>query len=281
MWGHSAVGKVIYSVIGERHPNLVCAVPASGSLGFKYWNYFYGGVPQRHYWEGLRNVGFGTFVEEILEQHPAYDWIYDLLDGLFDRSQVDIPLLFITGWYDTHPDLKIGTFSELRTEGKQFFNDMKLIVGPWHHVAFDELVQGELEFPEAVDYARQKELQFFDYYLRGQMDNGWDQEPTIRYFQMGSNTWKSASEWPPEVQTTYYYLQQGKRLVETAPGDTADPDLFIYNPFDPVPTTGGSSLIELIRIGTPIPPGHPTLDVRAGPYDLRQTIERHSVVQSR
>ena len=65
---------------------------------------------------------------------------------------------------------------------------------------------------------------------------------------MGDDVWRDENEWPlARAQTTSYYLHSGGNantlhgdgsLSPGAPGDEA-PDVFLYNPANPVPTRGG------------------------------------------
>jgi putative CocE/NonD family hydrolase len=90
-------------------------------------------------------------------------------------------------------------------------------------------------------------FRWFDYWLKG-IDNGVLDEPPVRVFVMGDNVWREEQEWPlARAQNTSYYLHsQGKAnsssgdgsLSPEAPGEEP-PDVYLYNPADPVPTRGG------------------------------------------
>ncbi|MBM4043991.1 MAG: CocE/NonD family hydrolase, partial [Planctomycetes bacterium] len=270
MWGHSAVGSVQFKVALEKPPHLVCAVPASGTIGAPYEQYYHGGVLKKNYLDVLLGVGHEKYAnKDLLLAHPAKDVFWTLADLSFDRSRVDLPMLFITGWFDNNHDCKVAAFKELRTERKRHFGDMKLIIGPWHHAAFGKKRQGALEFAEAEEYTSQETLRFFDYYLRDRKDNGWGNEPPVRYLQMGANTWRHAPDWPPTYAEQVYYLRAGGQLALDKPGQE-EPDTFVYDPHDPVPTVGGSN-VELKAIVKQKRLQDMSLD--AGPQDLRERVE--------
>ena len=74
-------------------------------------------------------------------------------------------------------------------------------------------------------------------------------EPPIRLFVMGENRWRwlNTNGLSPEPESVNYYLHsQGQAnstngdgtLSPQPPGDEP-PDVFLYNPADPVPTRGG------------------------------------------
>jgi putative CocE/NonD family hydrolase len=72
----------------------------------------------------------------------------------------------------------------------------------------------------------------------------------VRYYEMGSNLWRSSSAWPPAgARTLELFLHSGGRanslsgngtLSDTPPADES-PDIFVYDPAEPVPSIGGSS----------------------------------------
>jgi putative CocE/NonD family hydrolase len=75
------------------------------------------------------------------------------------------------------------------------------------------------------------------------------EEAPVRIFVMGDNVWRDEQEWPlARAQDTSYYLHsEGKAnslngngsLTTEAPAQE-QPDVFLYNPEDPVPTRGGA-----------------------------------------
>lgn len=91
-------------------------------------------------------------------------------------------------------------------------------------------------------------LRYYDYHLKGE-DNGVADEKPVRIFVMGANEWRYEDAWPLDrAQPTRYYLRSGGRantlngdgaLSLDAPAGDEPPDVFVYNPMDPVPTSGG------------------------------------------
>jgi putative CocE/NonD family hydrolase len=73
--------------------------------------------------------------------------------------------------------------------------------------------------------------------------------PKVRYFTMGSNKWQSAETFPPAgaQPMTFYLSSNGKAntlngdgaLVSTPPAND-QPDRFVYDPMNPVPSYGGN-----------------------------------------
>jgi predicted acyl esterase len=267
MWGVSAVGAVQYEVAAEKPPHLVCIVPASANLGNPYGQFYHGGVLQRRYVDIMGAAGHVG--ARLVTAHPTPDDFWRLAAERIDARRIDLPVLFVTGWYDTNTDLKIGTFQRLRRSAQRYGSTMKLVIGPWLHTSIGKRAQGALEYPAAEGYADRQSMRFFDYWLRDERKNGWDAEPAVRYFQMGEDRWESAPDWPPATTGPSYYLRAGGRLTLEPPAGDEAPDSFIHDPGDPVPTVGGS-LIEVRKAELQLP---------AGPQDLRPKIEaRRDVV---
>jgi hypothetical protein len=111
----------------------------------------------------------------------------------------------------------------------------KLIIGPWNHPGLGKRKMGEIDFgPQAELDLQLMMIRWFDYWLKDQ-DNGVIEEPSARYFVMGSGKWKNASTWPPEdLNEATYYLQSEKQLGVDASGEGED--TYRYDPADPMPT---------------------------------------------
>jgi len=60
---------------------------------------------------------------------------------------------------------------------------------------------------------------------------------------MGIDRWRTESDWPiPDTQHRSYFLHGDGALSLQAPGEEP-PDIFVYNPFQPVPTIGGQVVL--------------------------------------
>jgi putative CocE/NonD family hydrolase len=91
-------------------------------------------------------------------------------------------------------------------------------------------------------------FRWYDYWLKGN-DNGIMNEPPVRIFVMGDDVWRDEQEWPlARAQETKYFLHSAGKANSrhgdgslSAQGPTEEsPDVFLYNPADPVPTVGGA-----------------------------------------
>jgi hypothetical protein len=89
---------------------------------------------------------------------------------------------------------------------------------------------------------------------------------------MGKNAWQDEYEWPPvRIRYTNYYLHSSGNIDTTPPGKDEKPDIYDYDPSNPVPTIGGNHSIG------PYNPGLYEL-AKPGPYDQRILETRDDVM---
>jgi hypothetical protein len=191
----------------------------------------------------------------------------------------DIPMMHITGWYDSYAG---GTIANYLGLSKVKTSPMKLLVGPWLHARNTQSHAGDVEFgAEAAipDFHEGMHLRWFDRFLKGR-SNGVTEEPPAQIFVMGTGDghkdrngrlyhggyWKTVASWPlPETRFTNYYFHAGGLLQTRAPAADAPPTVYTYDPRDPVPTIGGgfSSTTGLAAPGA--------FDQRERPFDRDRT----------
>jgi uncharacterized protein len=166
----------------------------------------------------------------------------------------DIPMMHITGWYDSYTGGTIANYLGLSKVKK---SPMRLLVGPWLHSRNTQSSAGEVEFgPDAAipDFNEGMHLRWFDHFLK-KRDNGVSKEPPAQIFVMGTGNghkdkngrlyhggaWRTVASWPlPNTQFTEYYFHQGGGLKPQPPAGNLPPTVYTYDPRDPVPTIGGS-----------------------------------------
>lgn len=189
--------------------------------------------------------GLADWYWEIL-RHPddGPHWWRWSVSRVYD--QIDVPILHITSWYDSHQSGVLRMFGGVRAQGRstRCREAQRLIVGPWMH-GEPYLAQrqfGEIDFgPEAPIDLHGWRLRWYDYWLKG-VETGILDGPSVRLFLMGTNRWLGCSAWPP-TDVTYrpLYLAsgdqpgQGSLTFEAPPADDP-PDTFTYDPAEPVPS---------------------------------------------
>jgi putative CocE/NonD family hydrolase len=154
-------------------------------------------------------------------------------------------------------------------------------MGPWSHGLPTNNQVGTVDFGIRsgqnlsvlqFDLDRQI-LRFFDHWLKG-VDNGLASEPPVRLFVTGENVWRTEQEWPlARSRSTSYYLHSGGRansikgdgqLSQSEPA-AERPDIYLYDPYRPVPTRGGGLCCYMAQT----PPG---------PFDQGQVEAREDVL---
>jgi predicted acyl esterase len=262
-WGPSALGKIQFQTAKENPPHLTCCVPLVSGCQFSYSEYFPGGVYRKEYVDQLDNLGFG--LSTFLLNNPFYSntWQYVENANYYPQS-IQVPTYMIGGWYDHNVELMMQLFSGIQTLSPVAVqNKHKLMMGPWAHGGFGTAqvgtcTQGQLTYDEACGWSDSLALRFFDYHLRN-IANNWETEPAIKYFQMGENTWQSAATWPPTGTTPIkLYFNSNNQLSRDLPTSANDSAVIVYDPRDPSPTVGGSTLRQ---------------DLDQGPYDQAPVVE--------
>ena len=194
-----------------------------------------------------RELGRTNTVWRKWLEHSTFDdyWKRLSLDGYF--SQIDLPVLHITGWFDGDQWGELyywhGMMAESPAADRQW-----LLSGPWDHAGTRTPQQrlGGRDFgPDAVPDMNAIHLRFFDRWLKG-IDNGADWDRAVRIFAMGQNDWRDADAWPlPGTTMTPFYFHSdgaantlagnGSLSLEPPAGDEPG-DSYIYNPDDPTPS---------------------------------------------
>jgi putative CocE/NonD family hydrolase len=90
----------------------------------------------------------------------------------------------------------------------------------------------------------------------------------VRIFVMGRNVWRDEDAWPlPRAAPTRLHLRAGGRLAWEPPAAGEERDAYVFDPLDPVPTTGGQTYLPGVWITK-----------YAGPHDERDAEARPDVL---
>ena len=177
--------------------------------------------------------------------------------------EVNVPIFHIGSWYDIFQEGAWNNFSGISALGGPLARgNQKLLMGPWGHLfPYTQPTTkgtGDIDFgPNAAIDLMNEQRRWFDHWLKG-VDTGIMREPKVSLFVMGENRWRTAQEWPPQgVQYTPWYLHgngnansaAGDGSLSRQPPEMEAADHFVYDPADPVPTLGGSTLIIPLGVG--------------------------------
>ncbi|MBI4763487.1 MAG: CocE/NonD family hydrolase [Deltaproteobacteria bacterium] len=208
-------------------------------------------------------------VEAILALFKTEEGLY------WDYSRVKVPCFHASGWYDLFSGSLFTNFLNMRRKGGSDLarKGQHAFCGPWVHARYLLPYAGDLHFGPLArgisSFAKEHHIAFFDKYMKGENI----EIPAVRYFVIGLDQWKKAEEWPlSQTDWQRFYLHSGGR-AQTASGDgllsredpaNEPPDIFIYDPLNPVPTLGGRNL--------------PTGRLVPGPIDQTPIEKRHDVL---
>jgi uncharacterized protein len=230
-------------------------------------------LPLREWGERLKSGA--PYLAQYLH-HSTFDAYWAQTDLRPRLGEVEAPMLHVGSWYDVFQYDTLTMFSGLRAKARseEARRAQHLIMGPWAHLLPYSVPTskgtGEIDFgPEASIELHDLQLRWFDHFLKGNA-NGVIDQPPVRLFVMGENRWRDENEWP--LARTHYtkVFLRGEGLANsldgdgtlsmTPPGDEPA-DRYSYDPNNPVPTRGGT-----------------TLGIRSGVYDQREIERRDDVL---
>jgi len=172
-------------------------------------------------------------------------------------TEVSVPVLSITGWYDDVQRGSMRNFTLLTSPEApaQVRDNQWLVVGPWDH----RCTRTRSRQLGAIDFGPGAETDLPELerdWLASVLGRQAEPPAPVRLFVMGENAWREEQEWPlARTRWTRYFLASdgdantrhgGGQLRREdgvartgAPGTDAagdpPPDVFSYDPADPVP----------------------------------------------
>ena len=188
--------------------------------------------------QSLQSAGLTGLLRGLLDPGPGNlpaDWsAYP--------AEIDVPALYLGGWFDIFTQATLDSYSTLRSHGRP----AKLLIGPWTHGNMTSTI-GDLDLGAAAALPSIDpdglQLRWFDRWLKG-IDNGIDREPPVRVFRTGENRWLELPDWPPaDTHEQPLFLQPGGGLAPSAPAAGGGSTRYIYDPLNPAPTLGGNTLM--------------------------------------
>lgn len=165
------------------------------------------------------------------------------------------PSFWFVSWYDVSSGPNIELFNHARTNAKdQATRDAQyLIIAPTLHCAFTRATENTVVGERSVGDARlnynEQIYDWFDMWLKGEKTNFVEKYPRVQYYTMGINKWQASDTFPPAgVETTTFYLNSegnanslyGAGKLDLKKPGKDNPDHFVYDPMNPVPSYGGN-----------------------------------------
>ncbi len=194
----------------------------------------------------LQDDGLPTYVHDWM-QHREPGEYWTLQDISMRLARIAIPALHMAGWFDLYLEGSIAGYLALRDgAGSAFARESQyLIAGPWVHIPWGDRA-GEMNCGPGANLDTDAILlRWLDHWLKDSGD--FQGEPRVRYFVLGANAWRSASEWPARGSCRIHLHSHGNAnsrkgdgwLSRAAPADEEPNDLFVHDPEVPVAAPGG------------------------------------------
>jgi hypothetical protein len=179
-------------------------------------------------------------------QHmPPY---FDLLIDPYDKEEavakseaefasIMVPTYTGSGWYGytykTHLNGAQNWFREISAPKKLMFAGPAHLERPFHSL------HSEI-------------LRWHDHWLKG-LDTGIMAEPPVKFWVMGANAWRTASDWPlPETQWTKFYLKSWERLSVTPAAPSSAESVLEPDSFVQMPPTQTNTIQKLRYLSEPL-----------------------------
>ena len=192
-------------------------------------------APDSHYHDWLR--------------HSEPDHYWQQLSPQAHLQAIDLPMLHIGGWFDTHLS---GTWRFYKELAARSLHPQQLIVGPWAHLPWGRRVGGLDYGAEANNGIDRLQIRWFDHLLKG-IDTGLLEQQPVCLFEIGQNQWRRFAQMPHSpvrygLSTTGLaamderegkLVREPQKAPQKEPQQAETPDTFVHDPWRPVPSQGG------------------------------------------
>ena len=208
--------------------------------GYNYFKNFGGLKETADSYEKNLNTRI-KFWDEMM-QHPNYDQYWKDRNVLTKLKGIKAAVMTVGGWYDNE-DLygALQTYQHIERQNPGIFN--VLVMGPWFHGGWersegDFLGTAYFGSKTSLDYRKNYELPFFNYFLKDKGDISNIKETNL--FDTGSHEWKNFETYNPTngVDTALYLTANGGLTFSTdALNAASGSDEYVSDPMKPVPYT--------------------------------------------
>lgn len=196
-----------------------------------------------------------------------------------DNMKIDKPGLWFMSWFDVSVSPNLAAYNHVRaTAPKNVADQQYAIIAPVLHCAFTRATEhtmiGDLDVGDArFDYDGLV-YGWFDKWLKGVDSPAVDKQAKVMYYTLGENKWHNTTTWPPVGAVTRDLFFTSGGQANTLYGDgkltlqppaSDQPDRFLYDPMNPVPTLGGGGCCQ-------------GPSVKFGSFDQRPQLARNDIL---
>ncbi len=283
-------GVWLYGVDTPYRPELPRDIDDATRARVAEYNDFAAAKPKVDWPKHIRHLPFNALHSSLGEPRATFD---DFIartpadpawrkGGLYhDDMGWGVPALWFNSWYDVSIGPNLELFNHARNAGtdREASANQYAVIAPVTHCAYARMgpktVVGERDMGDTSFDVDGAVFGWFDRWLKGDGKAFTASTPNVRYFLMGANVWKTATQWPPaEARPMRFYLRSGGAAnslngdgrLDTAAAPAGEPaDRYRYDPMNPTQTMGGA---DCCNGGT----------VQPGAFDQRPVEARNDVL---
>ncbi|MBN1422835.1 MAG: CocE/NonD family hydrolase [Planctomycetes bacterium] len=266
--GISGPGIALNMMAPSKPPHLVCLYVAIAFSSMYHQAAYQGGAFRKSLMETwLSQNKFSPDNLRTFRAHPDYDDFWRAYDCDAVADRVDVPVLFLGGWYDIFNAGTIRSYLTIQERGGPGARGKcRLVMEAYGHGRSADIIFPDTGRPPSTQILNF--LDWFDLWMKKDGE-GIEDIPPVRYYVMGDpadpakagNVWRSSRDWPIPAKSTPYYFHGDGTLRTEMPRKGAAPRTYTYDPADPVPTIGGANLM-----------------ISKGPKDQRPVERRRDVL---
>lgn len=245
-FGMSAPGIALNMMAPSRPPHLVCCYVSVAFSSMYHQCAYQGGAFRKALLETWLSLSkFSPKNLELFRAHPDYDDFWRAFDCERVADRVNVPTMYVGGWYDIFIAGTLNSFVTVQHQGDQGARGKcRLVMEPYGHGRNEDLVFPNTGHPQAADL-----WNWFDVWLKND-GQGLQDIPVVQYYVMSDpndpntpgNQWRTADDWPVPAEAIKIYFRTDKRLRLRPPEELFGSLSYTYDPKDPVPTIGGANL---------------------------------------
>jgi predicted acyl esterase len=245
-WGISAPGCALNMTAPTRPPHLTCSYSVVAFSNMYHQAGYQGGAFHKSLIEDwLKVCQFNPKNLELFRAHSNCDDFWKQFDTESVASKVNVPTMFVGGWYDIFAAGTLNSFMTINRQGDQGARGKcRLVMEPFGHGQSEDLA-----FPNAAQPATADAWKWFEIWLKND-GKGIEEIPVVQYYVMGDpadpntpgNKWRTAGDWPILAEAVKVYFHPDNKLRLAAPQEMFGSLSYKYDPKNPVPTIGGANL---------------------------------------
>ncbi|MHC4461018.1 MAG: CocE/NonD family hydrolase [Planctomycetota bacterium] len=175
--GASANGITQNMMAPSRPPHLICQYVAVAFSSMYRQAAYQGGAFRKSLVEGwMMGNRFSPENLKEMRAHPDYDDFCKQFDPELVAHRVNVPVMFVGGWYDLFNAGTINSFLTIQNKGDEGAQgNCRLVMGPYGHGFSEDLV-----FPNAAAPGAANHINWFDIWMKNN-GKGIDQIPVVQY----------------------------------------------------------------------------------------------------